>query len=242
MKRKLFVEYDIRGLIDPSNWVVAYGSLMTILMIFFVILYGYAYISSAGYEKTIDSLQKSVLGVKDKNLAQTVANKEKETELAGKFEEYLYEKGLEKFGKAEITAQKVKILLTSSVLFNTGTAELKSEALATLNKITGSARGMNNPIIVEGHTDNLPIHTGRYRSNWELSAACAFSVISYFISQGISPARLSALGYGEYRPVAPNDTEENREKNRRIEILSCAQNKYLLSRVIKITLFLLDKG
>lgn len=218
MKRKLSLEYDVRGLIDPSNWVVPYGSLMTILMMFFAILYGYAYIGSAHYEKTMDSLQKSVAGVVDENLAQTVAKKEKETELASKFEDYLDEKGLEKFAKVEVTAQKVKILLTSPVLFDIGTAELKSEALATLNEIAGYAREMDNPITVEGHTDNLPVRSRRYRSNWELSAARAFSVIRYFLDSGINPERLSALGYGEYRPVATNDTEENRAKNRRIEI------------------------
>jgi len=72
---------------------------------------------------------------------------------------------------------------------------------------------------VEGHTDNLPIHTERFHSNWELSAARAISVIKYLHQNGIPQERLSALGYGEYRPVAPNDTPEHRSLNRRIEIL-----------------------
>ncbi len=218
MKRKISFNYDIRSLTDPSDWVVSYGSLMTILMIFFAVLYGYANISSVSYERTIDSLQRNMGGAKDKEVAQTVVNKKKEIELASNFEEYLNQKGLAKFAKVEITAQKIKIMLTNPVLFNTGAAELKPEALATLNKIAGYAREMSNPIIVEGHTDSTPVHGGKYRSNWELSAARAFGVISYFISQGISPTRLSALGYGEYRPLATNDTEEKREKNRRIEI------------------------
>ena len=78
---------------------------------------------------------------------------------------------------------------------------------------------MENPIIVEGHTDNVPISSAKYRSNFELSAARAFSVINYFInSEKIAPVRFSTFGYGEYKPVASNETESDRAKNRRIEI------------------------
>jgi chemotaxis protein MotB len=78
---------------------------------------------------------------------------------------------------------------------------------------------MDNPVVVEGHTDNVPISSKKYRSNFELSAARAFSVINYFINtEKMSPEKFSTFGYGEYRPVSSNDTEEGRAKNRRIEI------------------------
>ncbi|MCX7910505.1 MAG: OmpA family protein, partial [Endomicrobia bacterium] len=104
------------------------------------------------------------------------------------------------------------------VLFDIGKAELKDTALSVLSEVAESLKPVSNEIVVEGHTDNLPIYGGRYRSNWELSAARAFSVRDYLIKQGIDERRISCVGYGEYRPVAPNDTEENRAKNRRIEI------------------------
>jgi chemotaxis protein MotB len=73
-------------------------------------------------------------------------------------------------------------------------------------------------VLVGGHTDTVPIVGGRLRTNWELSAARAFSVIEFFAGQGLAPERFLARGYGEYRPVAPNDTEQGRRRNRRIEI------------------------
>jgi len=211
MKKKLSLleETDVREFVDPSTWVIPYGSLMTILMILYTILYGYAHFGSTQYEKTISSLQKNA-GGEQKNL---------ETDLAKKIETYLDEKGLDKYAKVEINAQKVKIMFTNPVLFDLGSAELKPAAIPTLNEIVKYLQGMDNPIIVEGYTDNLPIYAGEYHSNWELSAARAFSVIHYFIENGIKPEKLSALGYGEFRPLAPNDSEENRAKNRRIEII-----------------------
>jgi chemotaxis protein MotB len=74
-------------------------------------------------------------------------------------------------------------------------------------------------IAVEGHTDNLPIHTEKYPSNWELATMRAINILRYFQQQGIPPARLSAIGFADYRPAAGNDTPEGRQKNRRIEIL-----------------------
>ena len=75
-----------------------------------------------------------------------------------------------------------------------------------------------NMVIAEGHTDNVPIHTAQYDSNWELSSSRAFSVIYYFINKGISPERLVAHGFGEFRPAHSNETDADRAKNRRIEI------------------------
>ncbi len=77
---------------------------------------------------------------------------------------------------------------------------------------------MGNSIIAEGHTDNVPIHTQQYQSNWELSSARAFSVIYFFINKGIPPERLVAHGFGEYRPASSNEDDAGRAKNRRIEI------------------------
>lgn len=77
---------------------------------------------------------------------------------------------------------------------------------------------MTNTIIAEGHTDNVPIHTQQYNSNWELSSARSFSVIYYFINKGMAPGRLVAHGLGEFRPAYSNETETERARNRRIEI------------------------
>ena len=195
-----------RELIDPTAWMVPYGNLMTILLIFFLVLYSYAYLSNPKYEKALQRIKKE--------LSRELVNKPEDTEIAEKLQ-----KELEKFGTVMINARRIKIDLPAPILFASARAELKPEAMEVLQKIGNVLKDSPNKIIVEGHTDNVPIAGGKYSSNWELSAARAFSVINYFVKNiGISPERLTAYGYGEFRPVAPNDTEENRSRNRRIEI------------------------
>ena len=111
-------------------------------------------------------------------------------------------------------------VMTDKMLFARGQAELRPEEmglLATVAKITQSVP--QNPIRVEGHTDSLPIHTDRFPSNWELSTTRATTVLRYFESQGVAPSRLEASGCADQRPLAPNDTEANRARNRRVEIV-----------------------
>lgn len=113
----------------------------------------------------------------------------------------------------------VQIALPSGVLFTPGSAELRDEGVAPLVKVADAVKGRPFAIKVEGHTDNVPPGAKlRYRSNWELSAARAFAVIEYLSAQGIAKDRLQAVGCGEHRPVAPNETPEGRAANRRIAI------------------------
>ena len=89
-----------------------------------------------------------------------------------------------------------------------------------MDKVAAVIQNIRNPVRIEGHTDNVPIATRRFPSNWELSTARAVQVLKYFIAAGeIDPSRLSAVGYGEAKPVLPNNTPENRTKNRRVEIV-----------------------
>jgi chemotaxis protein MotB len=121
--------------------------------------------------------------------------------------------------KLQITENGIEIQISDPVLFDKGRAELKPKIYPLLNFIASLARGWPNQVIIEGHTDNAVIRTEQYPSNWELSAARALSVLHYFEDYGgIEPTRLTAIGYGQYRPIAPNDTEEGKAKNRRIEI------------------------
>jgi len=113
------------------------------------------------------------------------------------------------------------ITFVAEVLFNSGKAQLKDSSLETLNKVAGILKDEvpNNRISVEGHTDNVPITKSKWSSNWELSAHRALSVLDYLAAQGLNPAKLSATGYGEYQPVASNDSAAGRKKNRRVEIV-----------------------
>jgi chemotaxis protein MotB len=125
-------------------------------------------------------------------------------------------------GRANISVseQTVQITLNPQTFFSTGSAALNPDAVKALENLAGHLRQFpsENDVIIEGHTDNVPVGGGPYRSNWELSVARAVSVIDFFTSRGLSPGRLVAGGYGEYHPAHPNDSEENRARNRRIEI------------------------
>lgn len=113
------------------------------------------------------------------------------------------------------------ITFLDEILFDSGKAMIKPSAYSTLDKVasvlTSKASDLN--IGVEGHTDNEPIKRSGWKSNWELSTARATSVLHYLVAKGVSPERLAAIGYGEYRPVASNETKEGRRKNRRVEVV-----------------------
>ena len=104
------------------------------------------------------------------------------------------------------------------MLFASGKAELKEPARKVLASIAVELKKIPNSIIIEGHTDNVPIKHGKYSSNWELSMARAYSVLLFMSGQGISAKQLAGMGYGENLPVGDNATSEGRAKNRRIEI------------------------
>lgn len=116
--------------------------------------------------------------------------------------------------------RKLTIRLENSLLFSPGSADLTPQAGELMKKFAEIMTKAGKPVRVEGHTDNIPIHNAQFQSNWQLSTARAGSVILELINKcGVTPTLLSASGYGEYRPVAPNDTPENRAKNRRVEFV-----------------------
>lgn len=112
------------------------------------------------------------------------------------------------------------ISLADTILFDTGSADLKAQADPTLEKIAEIIKDIPNSIRVEGHTDDKPIKTSQYPSNWELSTARATSLLKKFVDKyNVSPTKISAAGFGEYRPIDTNTTPEGRQKNRRVDIV-----------------------
>ncbi|HOW28474.1 MAG TPA: OmpA family protein [Elusimicrobiota bacterium] len=197
-------------------WMIPFADLMSTLVILFLALFGYAYLgSSSDYERAIAALQKELAGA-DK--MDSVMKKEKEAEMAKAIEKYFDEEKLKDMAKVEMSAQYIRISLSNPVLFDAGRADLKTQAAKALEEIGLMLKNIPNAVLVEGHTDNVPLARSPYRSNFELSAARAFSVIEFFIKAGVDPSRFSAYGYGEFRPIADNTTEESKAKNRRIEI------------------------
>lgn len=117
----------------------------------------------------------------------------------------------------------IELEMNSEMLFLSGEAELSKKAIPVLKKISEVVAPLNNMINIEGHTDNVPIDTIKFRSNWDLSSARATSVVHEFVKDGINPPRLSAIGYGEFHPIDDNKTEEGRFKNRRVVLVLMAQ-------------------
>ena len=113
----------------------------------------------------------------------------------------------------------LQIELKDSILFSSGSADTSEQAQKIFDEIAGILKNYSNPVQVEGFTDNIPIKSLKYPTNWELSTARASAIVKYLASKGVAPERLSAVGYGEYQPVAANDTEQGRAQNRRVAIM-----------------------
>lgn len=192
-------------------WMFPYSNLMLILVILFVAFYSFSYSESVEYETALAELENTKTGgapspsMQEVKLAKTAKTTVENLKMSDTVD-------------VTITARQIKIKLNSPALFESGSAELGQGIRPLFDEILKELKGMDNQIIVEGHTDNVPMHSSDFNSNWELSAARAFSVVRYFIDEGIRPERLAGHGLGEHRPIFPNDSEENRAKNRRIEI------------------------
>ena len=129
--------------------------------------------------------------------------------------------------RLEMADKGLAIVFLAEVLFDSGKADIRQEAMGTLDKIANvlNEEVKSRDIGVEGYTDNDPIKYSGWKSNWELSTGRAVSILHYLVDQkGIEPKRISATGYGEYRPVASNDTQAGRKKNRRVEIVVLPKN------------------
>ncbi len=206
---------------QPSPiWLTIYSDLMTNLMLFFLMLWGLTRIESQNQQNMLQGMEDTFRGNEAvvRTRMRQVLDKLKEEDAAANVESMIKKKKLEEYAKIEVTEQEMTVPILKVTLFDLGDRNLKNEAIPALDEVAALLKNMPNEVIVEGHTDNLPVSGGTYQSNWELSIARALSVIEYFVSKGLSPERFIAAGYGEYHPIYPNDTPENRALNRRIEI------------------------
>lgn len=157
-------------------------------------------------------------------LQQELQEKLKQVEeLYTQIKNYVAESEFEEDIMVTRTSSEIRIKFTNNVLFDLGKANIKPEAINILSELTDAINTYNQAveiIRIEGHTDNLPIHTREFPSNWELSTERAVSVLRYMLDvKKVRPEILSAVGYGEYRPFADNSTEEGRRMNRRVDFV-----------------------
>lgn len=157
------------------------------------------------------------------------SQREAEREQFEKMKQMLEQRLKEQIKNDEVSLKMTEgglvIILSDSILFDSGKAELKNDALPVLDKVISIIKSEvpEKNIGISGHTDNVPITHSSWKSNWELSTARSTNVLHYLEENGVPAAKLSATGYGEYRPVASNDTAAGRSKNRRVEIVILPQ-------------------
>ena len=209
---KKFVDYTAENTEETELWMLPYSTLMLTLVILFIMFYAFSLSGSVEYETALSELAET--NPNDPRVKQM----REEIALAKNMRDFIKKNNLTEKIQLVITPHFIRIKMESFSIFDSGSAEVKNDILFFLEYLYGQLKPMSNMIIAEGHTDNIPIHTSLFKSNWELSSARAFSVIYYFINKGIAPERLVAHGFGEFRPAYSNETESERAKNRRIEI------------------------
>ncbi|HEX9714545.1 MAG TPA: flagellar motor protein MotB [Desulfurivibrionaceae bacterium] len=231
-----------------ERWLVSYADFITLLFAVFVMLYAMSIVDQKKMEEVQASIQSSfshdqtsspalkVIGSKDFGLIPEVLDQpvppepQDEVAAAAEAQEFsqikeevqanLQEYGAKNEVQLTINERGLVISLKEAGFFPSGTDKVQPESLPLLDKIASSISRYANTIRIEGHTDNVPVNSPAFPSNWELSTARANSLVHYLIEKhGFKGAKLSVTGYAEYRPIADNATEEGRKLNRRVDIV-----------------------
>lgn len=190
-------------------WLITYSDMTTLLLTFFLLMFSFTVMSDQSQHELLEQLNRvdapRVDPAHEQASLETIAK-----DIAAQFKD----RGV----FVEASASEVTVGLSSEVTFASGEATLSPAALEPLGKAAAILARLPNAIRVEGHTDDVPIATARFPSNWHLSTARALAVLRFLTSKGVDPHRLLAAGYGSAQPRAPNDSPEGRAANRRIEI------------------------
>jgi chemotaxis protein MotB len=226
-----------------ESWLIPYADILTLLLALFIVLFASSIIDAEKFRSIMESFKSELTGTKiDQTTSLSVqlpadkkpvegnseeARKEQAEldELLSKLEKFITENNLQAVITLQDSKRGVEIALKEVILFDQGKADLKESSYPTLDVLVNLAKTVSNPISIEGHTDNVPIKNSKFPSNWELSSARAVSVLHYFASKGIAQDRMQFVGYGEFKPVHPNDTEEHKQSNRRVNIVILRVNK-----------------
>ncbi|SPD75219.1 OmpA/MotB domain protein [uncultured Desulfobacterium sp.] len=213
-----------------DRWLLTYADLITLLLAFFVVMYSLSRVDAKKFGK----IQEALSGILNGGPA-AISEGKKAIPLPDSGDALNFVK-LQSVGEAikegakevekdtlintEIAERGLIIHIMEQALFKSGSAELGPEARVVLDLMARKLKDMSNHIRIEGHTDNHPIHTAKYPSNWELSSDRSTQVLRYLTeTHNFDPRKMSALGFGEFRPIADNDADDNRAKNRRVDIV-----------------------
>lgn len=221
---------------NHERWLVSYADFITLLFAFFVVMYSISSLNEGKYKILSDALD-GIFNQQDRSMkpiqignerpsgreagAEAEGSTEQDplTQIADSIEKEF--SNLLGQGQLNIRANEMwlELELSSSLLFPSADAIPQQEAFSIIEKLATILAPFDNPIQVEGFTDNRPISTAAYPTNWELSAARAASIVRMLAMDGVAPERLAAVGYGEFQPVVSNDTAEGRARNRRVVLI-----------------------
>jgi chemotaxis protein MotB len=210
-----------------DRWLLTYADLITLLLGLFVILYTMSKVDNTKYSRVVQALggafgKTAVLsGSTSPMLADQLLGQRQSIE--SKLNGALFEDMRANLVTVTQDERGVTVHLAEELLFSSGDATLKNTSLGSLDLLASVLKGLPNEIRVEGHTDNLPISTPAYPSNWHLSVARAMNTGNYLLSRhGLKPEKVTIVGYSQYRPLAPNISDSDRAKNRRVDIVIVA--------------------
>jgi len=211
--------FDDNEFEESDSFYVSWSDLVTLLLVFFVYLFSISEIDITKFLEAKESLNNSIDIKTDMDKLELIMiEKQKIKQMMVSMQEYIEKEKLENVINVSYTDDKLEINMGNQLLFELGSAELRDQAQSVLSKVAQMFNQTQSQIIVEGHTDDLPIHTEQFPSNWELSSARASSVVRSLSSQHVDQGRFLVLGYNMYEPLVPNDSVENRAKNRRVKI------------------------
>jgi chemotaxis protein MotB len=240
-RKKYEEEHD-----NHERWLVSYADFITLLFAFFVVMYAISSVNEGKYRILASALGAAFGTEAAVSIPQTPSEpqpalaprrqtsedrrrmealrreKEAMTTIARQIQHALAPLVSQGIVRVTQTASGVKVEINASILFAPGDATLTGESGAALKAIAQILKEDTHALRVEGHTDDVPISTAMFPSNWELSSVRASSVVRLFVEHGIGPGRLTAVGHGANFPVGPNDTAEGRLRNRRVEIMILA--------------------
>lgn len=223
-----------------SNWTLTYGDMVTLLMLFFVVLWSTARLDLEKYQRVAEAMRTTFGGAGGGQIFDVMGTEAgtwvseysrpvqmqlpmvnyDQRDVSAALGSMVARAGLEGQISVRTHIEGVIVSLSEELVFPAGSAELQQQGQEALDRIAHVLAEMgNNPIRVEGHTDDRPTGNPLYPTNWELSTARAIAIVRYLEERGIDPARLSATGCASYRPLYPNDSAENRRRNRRAEII-----------------------
>ncbi|MGH4140928.1 flagellar motor protein MotB [Clostridium sp.] len=224
-------------------WIATFSDTMTLLLTFFVLLYSFSTVDAAKFKQIASSLQSvltgetgtSILDFNVKSGEVPLVGEPVPTTTPSNSSEDVYQKvqSFIKTNKLESTVviksdrRGVIIQLKANILFQSGKSEIIDKSKPVLDSINALVATLPNDVVIEGHTDNIPINNFEYKNNWQLSSARALKVLEYFVNikKQKLPKRFTSVACGEYQPIAPNNNEANRALNRRVNILIVANQK-----------------